>query len=343
MLALVVSDGELDSDEDRVTITASELNVRPVANAGGNQNVFTGMPVVLDGSASSDANNDDLTYTWRFVSIPSSSNTSLVNDSQSIAEFTPDVDGAYVVELKVSDGELTSDPVTVTITAETENSAPVANAGNDQTGYTGQVITLDGSNSYDPDGDLLQYTWSVVSQPAGSSSSLSDTATASPSFTPDVAGDYVFSLVVSDGDATSASDNVVVTVEEPSLKLELYKPETPFDPAHWQAVNLPHSANSNINQTITGTIPPTYTLAEYRLTAEGRDYTLHNVQVNPVGGSLNPRFTGLSSGQVVEAGQNVTFSLDVDYVDVTAVTVQFTFNVIETDSLFQAKYVLTFR
>jgi arylsulfatase A-like enzyme len=90
------------------------------------------------------------------------------------------------------------------------NTAPVADAGPDQNVATGAIVTLDGSASSDANGDTLSYTW-TLSAPAGSASVLSGDATASPSFTADVGGDYVVSLVVSDGAASSTADSVTIT------------------------------------------------------------------------------------------------------------------------------------
>jgi hypothetical protein len=45
----------------------------PVANAGPAQTVFTGTTVQLDGTRSSDANGDSLTYQWSFTSVPTGS------------------------------------------------------------------------------------------------------------------------------------------------------------------------------------------------------------------------------------------------------------------------------
>jgi hypothetical protein len=48
------------------------------------------------------------------------------------------------------------------------DAAPVANAGLDRNVKAGALVQLDGSGSYDPDGDRLSYQWSLVSAPPGS-------------------------------------------------------------------------------------------------------------------------------------------------------------------------------
>ena len=55
----------------------SASNTPPVSNAGVTQNVTTGSVVTLDGSASSDANGDTLTYKWALLSKPTNSNAVL--------------------------------------------------------------------------------------------------------------------------------------------------------------------------------------------------------------------------------------------------------------------------
>lgn len=72
-------------------------------------------------------------------------------------------------------------------------------------------VSLDGSGSYDADGDRLGYSWTLISTPGGSSAALSDAASAAPRFTPDVAGDYTVALVVSDGKSASEKSTVTVT------------------------------------------------------------------------------------------------------------------------------------
>jgi DNA-binding beta-propeller fold protein YncE len=91
------------------------------------------------------------------------------------------------------------------------NQPPVANAGSDQTGEQSYEITLDGSGSYDPDGDPLKYTWSFVSKPTGSTASLSNPNAVNPTFTPDLPGTYVLQLVVSDYFTYSSPATVTIT------------------------------------------------------------------------------------------------------------------------------------
>jgi hypothetical protein len=221
-LELTVNDGILDSTPDEVVIIASTPNVAPNANAGPDQNVFTGETVLLDGSSSSDPDNKPLplSYLWNFDFIPSGSlltNDNIAGRDQANASFIPDVDGSYIISLTVSDSELSS-AGTVHIMATTPNVPPNADAGVDITIYLGQTAILDGSASNDPDNgpQPLSYRWSFVAVPAGSllsNDDISGADTVSPSFTPDISGTYVIELMVSDG-LDFEFDNVAVTVPE---------------------------------------------------------------------------------------------------------------------------------
>ena len=92
------------------------------------------------------------------------------------------------------------------------NEAPSAVAdANNTTVNTGTEVTLDAASSEDPDGDELSYSWSL-NTPDESTASLSDASAEQPTFTPDVAGDYVATVEVSDG-TESSTDDVTVTAE----------------------------------------------------------------------------------------------------------------------------------
>ncbi|NTV14194.1 MAG: hypothetical protein HGA96_09750 [Desulfobulbaceae bacterium] len=185
-------------------------NTPPEAVAGGNQSVFAGTLVSLNGSASSDRDGDPLTYAWSFTSKPSGSSASISNDTSANAIFTPDVEGNYTVQLIVHDGKINSVPSIIVVIASIGNRPPVANAGLDQAVTTGTTVNLDGNGSSDPDGNQLIYAWSM-NAPTGSAAAITNATSSTAYFVPDVDGSYYIQLVVNDGSAASTPDTTVVT------------------------------------------------------------------------------------------------------------------------------------
>jgi len=96
------------------------------------------------------------------------------------------------------------------------NQPPVANAGPDQTVTVGTLVTLNGGQSSDPDGDPIAFQWRFVSIPEGSAVMLTDADKAQATFTPDVAGEYIIELIVTDPDGATGSDTVKVTAQPPA-------------------------------------------------------------------------------------------------------------------------------
>jgi hypothetical protein len=213
--SLVVNDGKVDSAVVTATVNAAQANVAPVANAGPFQNVVAGQLVNLDGTASSDANLDLLTYKWILISKPVGSSAGLSLSTSSRPTFTADLVGTYVFSLQVNDGKLNSEVSYVSITATVANSAPVANAGTEQAVAVGATVTLNGLGSTDANGDVLLYKWVLTYKPASSSASLSSLTAAQPTFTADVAGVYVASLIVNDGKVDSTVSTVAITASAP--------------------------------------------------------------------------------------------------------------------------------
>jgi hypothetical protein len=207
---LVVRANGVDSQPDAVTLTAVTGNVAPIANAGPDRSAAPSGAITLDGSASRDPNKTTITYTWRIVEQPPGSHPTLTNATSAKPTFTADEPGRYVLALTCSDGSMTSTVDQVVIIVATGNLPPLANAGPDQTVTAGQQVTLDGTRSSDPNGDPLTYSWCVKGRPEGSTATLSAANVARPTFTPDVAGSYVFCLTVNDGKLGSDPDTVVV-------------------------------------------------------------------------------------------------------------------------------------
>ena len=152
---------------------------------------------------------DSLVY-WNGASRP----TTYLSANQLTAQVTAEdiasqgTASVTVVNLEPAGG--TSNAVTFTILPA--NRPPVADAGADQTVDEGATVTLDGSTSTDPDGDMLSYSWSVLSC-NGLVISPSSTTQAILSFEVTDNGNCTLQLTVSDGKGEMDSDEVIVTVK----------------------------------------------------------------------------------------------------------------------------------
>jgi len=94
------------------------------------------------------------------------------------------------------------------------NTPPIADAGPDQAiMQIGTIVQLDGSQSYDIEGDPFTYNWTLLSKPEGSNASLSGQMSPNPTFEADIHGEYVLELVVSDASSSSEPDQVIVTFD----------------------------------------------------------------------------------------------------------------------------------
>ena len=208
-LQLVVSDGEGGSSIDTVVLTTT--NSRPVADGGLDQATAPGQIVTLDGRRSLDADGDPLTFAWALTTVPSGSQAVLSDPTAIQPTFTADRAGTFVAQLTVHDAGLASMPDTVTITSD--NATPVADAGPDLLRTPlGARVDLDGRGSSDADGQPLTYRWAILSRPAGSAVTLTNASGATPSFVPDVGGEFILQLIVGDGFVESEPDTAFVRV-----------------------------------------------------------------------------------------------------------------------------------
>lgn len=203
---------DMRSGNEDVWVTI--FNQSPAANAGLDETVHAGASVTLDGSSSYDPDeNYPLTYSWSILSKPQGSSAELSGADSVNPSFIADLLGDYVVQLVATDSAgWSSLPDSVTIT--TANSPPVADAGPDQNLiFLGSDVYLDGSQSYDSDGDQISFQWSFHSKPDGSNAMLSDADTANPTFVADAYGTYRLILTVADPFGASASDSVDVSFD----------------------------------------------------------------------------------------------------------------------------------
>jgi hypothetical protein len=100
------------------------------------------------------------------------------------------------------------------------NYPPVAKAGPDQDVITDELVTLNGTESNDPEGTPITFRWKFVTVPPGSAvtdASLSNATSSKPTFTPDADGTYKLQLVVNDGVQDSVPDEVVIIATTPNV------------------------------------------------------------------------------------------------------------------------------
>ncbi len=203
---LIVNDGFNPSPPSMVTVTTSPVQA-PTANAGLNQTVPAGSTVTLNGSGT-DPQGLSLSFQWTWSSKPAGSAAAFSSSTVANPTFVTDQSGTYVARLVVSNGYLSSTPSTVTVS--TTYTPPVAVTGPAQSVSVGTAVTLNGSGSYDSNQSQLIYKWSM-SNPPGSNAVLQSANTASPTFTPDVAGMFVAQLIVNDGVSDSTPATVTIT------------------------------------------------------------------------------------------------------------------------------------
>jgi hypothetical protein len=210
VIELVVTDS-LGAQSAADQIVIGTFNAAPVADAGPDQVIIEiGATVGLDGTNSSDPEGDGITYLWTITQKPAGSSAQLSASSSPTPTFVADVHADFVITLVVTDEfGAAGNPDSVTVSFD--NIQPVADAGADQTVMAGDTISLDGSASTDTNGDLLTYSWSFVSKPAGSLAEFTNPTSTQPSFVTDEPGDYVVSLVVNDGFVDSDAANVTIT------------------------------------------------------------------------------------------------------------------------------------
>jgi len=216
-----ISDGNGGTDTASVNITINTVNDAPVANDQTvTLNEDESVSITL---TASDVDGDALTY--QIGSNPSHGKLTgyVPNFTYTPAE---NYNGIDAFTFRTNDGTVNSGDATVAITVNPVNDPPVANAGPDQNGLQGDVITLDGSGSNDIDENNLTYNWTFISVPTDSTAIFSDSSIVNPNFTPDMIGTYEIRLIVNDGMVNSAADTVIVNIlASPTVEISAL-PET---------------------------------------------------------------------------------------------------------------------
>ncbi|MCI5208584.1 MAG: hypothetical protein D3910_07285 [Candidatus Electrothrix sp. ATG2] len=103
------------------------------------------------------------------------------------------------------------------------NQSPVAVAGDSFVAYLGDMVTLNGTASYDIDNNVpLAFTWEIISAPVGGVVTMNNPDTFFPSFVPELPGDYIINLTVTDslGLVSAPSSVTVVVLSEKDVVID---------------------------------------------------------------------------------------------------------------------------
>jgi K319L-like, PKD domain/Bacterial Ig domain/Right handed beta helix region len=241
--------------------------------------------------------------------------------------YNPIFEADFVIEgIRPADGN--ADGITVFDAGAFEfispNQAPIAHAGIDRTVILGSLVNLDGSASFDPDGNAITYQWT---QTGGPVVSLSSPTVVNPAFTapavqtPTV---LVFQLTVSDGFASSSA-TVRITVEKPNsppmltpigsktvsvgdtLTFSVNATDPENDPLTFSVAPLPLPANASFDtNTRVFTFTPLASQAgSFNLTfavSDGRGGTALETITVTVTSGLSIAITSPTNGATVPAG-----------------------------------------
>jgi Tfp pilus tip-associated adhesin PilY1 len=196
-----VSDGTSTTAQQTASITVTPVNDPPQATGQAvSTNEDTPLAIALSGS-----DPDGGTLTW-IVGTPANGTLSGSGANRTYTP-NPNFNGADSFQFRVSDGTTSTAIMTVSITVNPVNDAPVTGPANATTAEdTATTITLPGT---DVDGDTL--TFAVVSGPANGTlggSGANRTYTPNANFN----GTDTFKFTVSDGTVTSVQQTATITV-----------------------------------------------------------------------------------------------------------------------------------
>jgi OmpA family/PKD domain len=198
------------------------------------------------------------------------------------------------------------------------NDPPVANAGPSLSGVAAGTVQLDGSASYDPDGDPITFQWT---QTAGPQVTLTGATTSKPTFTAATGQTYNFLLTVKDDHGGQGQASVRISTSAANRAQILSFIAAPAQIAAGQAATLTWKTQNADTANIAGignvavngslTVSPTQTTT-YTLTArnsvndETSSVTVTVTAAGPSTGGLPVISSFTATPSTINAGQNST-------------------------------------
>ena len=166
-----------ESSQQKEPASTGPKETPPSANAGQDVAVKPNKAVRMYATGDRGDARGKVVYHWAFISFPESSKLT-IQDLQDAKTrnpvFVPDTIGTYELEFTFQVGNKKATD-RVSVLATTKNTVPIATSDDitwslDQKG----PVKLDGSGSFDPDGDPLEARWTLGGKPADSKLKTSD-------------------------------------------------------------------------------------------------------------------------------------------------------------------------
>jgi PKD repeat protein len=170
----------------------------PVANAGPDQNMYTGDTAILHGSATSPDGISIAAWMWAVVSAPDGSIWGLYTPDQPEASLHVSTSGDYVVALRVVDANGNSSAMDFVTVHATDNLPPEAIPTATPSFGEAPLTVQFAANAFDPNNDPLTYAWNF----GDASSKFNHSTLENPTHIYDYNGFYHVALDVCDGLAT---------------------------------------------------------------------------------------------------------------------------------------------
>ena len=199
-VVLMVTDNSGNTGHATLVIDITASNIAPVAVISGPANGTEGIAVSFDGSGSSDADGNVVSYDWYFGDNSAGSGATVSHIYSA---------GIYIVTLTVTDdmGATDSTSLNIDIAATTEPQPPVADAGGPYSADLGVAVQFDGSASMDADGSIASYSWNFGDGSANGSG-------VGPVHIYTAAGNFTVVLTVTDDQGLTGSAQTTADITE---------------------------------------------------------------------------------------------------------------------------------
>ncbi|MDP8297062.1 MAG: PKD domain-containing protein [Candidatus Orphnella occulta] len=190
---LTVNDNRNTRCSEAVATVVADVNSAPIASIDAPRIICIGKSITIDGSDSNDPDGDSLQYFWDLGDGSTQFGSSSVRHTYKKGGF-------FTVKLTVDDGREYACSTSVDIVNIRVNTPPVANSGLSLACCVDTISRFDGSNSYDPDGDILTYEWDFGDGTGDKGASVFHVYTKP--------GRYRIVLTVDDGSGTECNSDV---------------------------------------------------------------------------------------------------------------------------------------